>query len=165
MPEIHLWQSNFPSAVSWRTASLSKSYSQRLTEEQSPSPSSSYLLPPPHRSSIGQRGEAQVRLDGTQVGEQLGGLLALDAGVDNNVVTGDPVDGGGDAVLVARLERVDDAQHLGAVAARRGRVREDGADGLLGVDDEDGADGEGDALGVHVGGVLEVEPADCQNLS
>lgn len=130
----------------------------------------SNLFPPPsppthiHRSSTGQRGEAQVRLDGAQVGEQLGGLLALDGGVDNDVVAGDPVDGGGDAVLVARLERVDDAQDLGAVAARRGRVREDGADRLLGVDDEDGADGEGDALGVDVGRVLEVEPGVCQSL-
>lgn len=78
--------------------------------------------------------------------------------MDDDVVAGDPVDGGGDAVLVAGLERVDDAEDLGGVAAGGGRVREDGADLLGGVDDEDGADGEGDALGVDVCGVLVVEP-------
>jgi hypothetical protein len=61
-------------------------------------------------------------------------------------------------VLVAGLQAVDDAQDLGGVAAGRGRVGEDGADGLLGVDDEDAADGEGDALAVDVGGVLVVDP-------
>jgi hypothetical protein len=84
--------------------------------------------------------------------------------VDDDVVAGDPVDRGGDAVLVARLQRVDDAEDLGAVAARRRRVRQDGADGLLGVDEEDGADREGDALLVDVGGVLVVEPG-CRAVS
>lgn len=78
--------------------------------------------------------------------------------MDNDIITGDPVDGGGDLVLVAGLEGVNDAEDLGGVAAGRGGVREDGADGLLGVDDEDGADGEGDALLVDVGGVLVVDP-------
>jgi len=78
--------------------------------------------------------------------------------VDDNVVSWDPVDGGGDAVLVAGLEGVDDAENLGGVAAGGGRVGEDEADGLLGVDDEDGADGECDALGVNVGGILVVKP-------
>ena len=77
----------------------------------------------------------------------------------DHVITGDPVDGGGDTVLVAGLERVDDAEHFGRVAARRRRVREDETDGLLGVDDEHRADGEGDALLVDVGRVLVVEPA------
>lgn len=53
------------------------------------------------------------------------------------------VDGRGDAVLVARLQTVEDAQDLGRVAAGRGRVAQDKTDRLLGVDDEDGADGEG----------------------
>ena len=118
----------------------------------------------PHLS-LGQRGEAQVRLDGAHLGEQLGGLVALDGGVDDDVVAGHPVDGRGDLVLVARLQRVDDAQDLGAVAARRRRVRQDGADRLLGVDEEDGADGEGDALLVDVGRVLVVDPGRCQYLS
>lgn len=78
--------------------------------------------------------------------------------MDNDVVTRDPVDWGGDLVLVAGLQRVDDAQDLGTVTARGGRVGEDGADGLLGVDEENGADGEGNALLIDVGGVLVVKP-------
>jgi hypothetical protein len=78
--------------------------------------------------------------------------------VHDDVLTGDPVDGCGDAVLVAGLQGVDDAQDLGGVAAGGGWVGEDGADGLLGVDDEDGADGEGDALLIDVGGILLVDP-------
>ena len=107
---------------------------------------------------LGQGSEAQVGLDDAEVGEELLGLLVLDAGGDDDVVTRDPVDRGGDLVLVAGLERVEDAQDLGRVAARRRRVRQDQADLLVGVDDEDGADREGDALLVDVGGVLVVEP-------
>lgn len=79
--------------------------------------------------------------------------------MDDDVVAGHPVDRGGDLVLVTSLERVDNAEHLGRVAAGRGGVGEDGADRLLGVDDEDGADGEGNALGVNIGNVLVVKPA------
>lgn len=108
---------------------------------------------------LGERREPEVRLHNLEVWEQLLGLLVVDARVHNDVVAGHPVDGRRDAVLVARLERVDDAEHLGRVAARRGGVREDETDRLLGVDDEDGADGESNALGVDVGRVLVVEPA------
>ena len=80
-------------------------------------------------------------------------------------LTRNPVDRGGDAVLVASLERVDNAQNLGGVTASAGGVREDGADGLLGVDDEDRADGESNALGVNVGGILVVDPVDIISLS
>lgn len=115
-------------------------------------------MPTPRQHLLGKGSEPEVRLDSAEVGEELLGLLALDAGVDDDVVTGDPVDGGGDLVLVAGLEGVHDAEDLGAVAAGGGGVGEDGADGLLGVDDENGADGEGDALLVDVGGVLVVDP-------
>lgn len=108
---------------------------------------------------LGERGEAEVGLDDAEAREELLGLLVLDGWSDNDIVTRDPVDGGGDAVLVASLEGVDNAEDLGGVAASRGRVREDGADGLLGVDEEDGADGEGDTLFVDVGGILVVNPA------
>lgn len=134
---------------------------------------------------LGEGSEAQVRLDDGHLGEELLSLLALDGRVDNDVVTcdgsvrlyflvvissssagvltRDPVDRGGDAVLVASLERVDNAEDLSGVAASAGGVREDGADGLLGVDDEDGTDGESDALLVDVGGVLVVDPGlDCE---
>ena len=105
-----------------------------------------------------ERGEAQVGLDDAEVGEELLGLLVLDAGGDDDVVAGDPVDRGGDLVLVAGLERVEDTEDLGGVAASRGRVGEDETDLLVRVDDEDRADGEGNALLVDVGGVLVVEP-------
>jgi len=112
-----------------------------------------------HSSRLLRRGsEAEVRLDGAEVGEETSGLLALDGGMNDNIITGDPVDGGGDLVLVTELERVDNTEDLGAVAAGGGRVGEDGADDLLGVNDEDGADGESNALLVNVGGVLVVDP-------
>lgn len=60
------------------------------------------------------------------------------------------VDGRGDPVLVSGLQAVQDAQDLCGIAAGGGRVAEDEADGLLGVDDEDGADGESNALCVDV---------------
>lgn len=105
-----------------------------------------------------QRGKSEVWLDNAEVGEQGLGLLVLDAGVDNHIISGDPVDGSGDAVLVSGLERVDDTENLGGVAAGGGRVGEDEADGLLGVDDEHRADGERDSLGIDVGGILVVKP-------
>ena len=71
-----------------------------------------------------------------------------------------PVDGCGDPVLITSLQRVHDAQNLGGVATSGGGVVEDSADRLLRVNDEDGADRERNALGVDVGGVLVVKPAD-----
>ena len=81
--------------------------------------------------------------------------------MDNDILTRDPVDRSGDAVLVSGLEGGDDAKDLGGVTAGGGRVGEDGADGLLGVDDEDGSDGEGDALLIDVGSILLVDPNNC----
>ena len=92
------------------------------------------------------------------VGEQFLGLGFLDRVGDNDVLAGDPVDGGGNLVLVAGLQRVDDAQDLGGVAAGAGGVREDGADLLLGVDEEDRPDGERESVVVNVGRVLVVDP-------
>lgn len=55
--------------------------------------------------------------------------------MDNDIVSWDPVDWGGDAVLVTGLERVDDAENLSGVAAGGGWVGEDGAaEKLLAVD-------------------------------
>lgn len=67
-------------------------------------------------------------------------------------------------MLVASLERVDNAQDLGGVAASAGRVGEDSADGLLGVDDKDRADGESNTLGVDVGSILVVDPGQVVSL-
>jgi hypothetical protein len=119
--------------------------------------------------------KAKIRLHYSDVGEDLLSVLGLEAGVNNDIVTyfmvreckrrepvvriltGNPVNRGGDSVLVTSLERVDNAEHLSGVATSGSGVWEDCADGLLGVDDEDGADGESNALGVDVGGVLVVK--------
>jgi hypothetical protein len=78
--------------------------------------------------------------------------------VNNDIVTRNPVDGGGDAVLVASLKAVEDTEDLGTVAACAGGIREDKTNGLLGVDDEDRANGERDALLVDICGILVVDP-------
>ncbi len=57
----------------------------------------------------GQGGKAEIGLDGAEAREELLGLFILYDRGDNDVVTGNPVDGGGDLVLVAGLQRVDDA--------------------------------------------------------
>jgi len=106
---------------------------------------------------LGQRSESKVGLYDAKLGEQLLGLLVVNGRVDNHIITRNPVDWSSDLVLITSLKRVDDAENLGGVAASRGGIRQDESDGLLGVDDEDGSDGEGNALGVYVGGVLVVE--------
>jgi hypothetical protein len=102
--------------------------------------------------------ESEVRLDDAELGEELSSLVVLDAGVDDDVVTRKPVNGGGDSVLVTGLKRVDDSENLGRVSAGGGRVGEDGSDDLLRINDEDGSDGEGNTLLINVGGVLVVDP-------
>lgn len=87
-------------------------------------------------STAGNTYESQVWLDDAEVREQRLGLVVLDGRVYDDIVTWNPVDGCGDTVLVAGLQRVEDPQHLSSVAAGGGGVREDQANGLLGVDDE-----------------------------
>lgn len=60
-------------------------------------------------------------------------------------------------MLVTGLKRIDHTEDLCSISTRRGRIGHDQSNGLLGVDDEDGADGEGDTLFVDVGGILLVE--------
>ena len=60
--------------------------------------------------------------------------------------------------MCLRLKRVDNSEDLSGVAAGGCWVGEDETDGLLWVDDEDRADGEGNTLLVDVGGVLVVNP-------
>lgn len=74
--------------------------------------------------------------------------------MDNDIISWQPVDWGGDAVLVTGLEGVEDTEDLSGVSSSGGWVREDETDGLLWVDDEDGTDGESNTLGVDVGGIL-----------
>jgi hypothetical protein len=78
--------------------------------------------------------------------------------VDNDIIARDPVDGSGDTVLITCLEGVDNAEDLSGVAAGGSRIGEDGSDGLLGVDNKDGADGERNPLGINIGGILVVNP-------
>lgn len=78
--------------------------------------------------------------------------------MDDHIITGDPVDGGGDTVLVASLEGVDHAEDLSGVAASGSGVGEGETDGLLRVNDEDRTNGERNALGVDIRGILVVKP-------
>ena len=71
---------------------------------------------------LGQRCSPQVRLNDLEVWEELLGLLVLDTGVDDHIITWNPVDGSGHFVLVARLQRIHNSQHLSCIAPSRGRV-------------------------------------------
>lgn len=106
---------------------------------------------------LGSLGEAEVRLDLTDLAELLPGILSRDGRGDDNIITGEPVDGAGDTVLLGGLQSVNDTEDLGGVAAGGGGVSHDETDLLGGVNDEDGADGQSHALGVDVGGVLVVD--------
>lgn len=68
-------------------------------------------------------------------------------------------------MFVTGLEGVDDSQDFGRVAPGRGWVGEDGSDLLLRIDDEDGADGEGNTLLVDVRCVLVVDPGSRRSAS
>jgi hypothetical protein len=130
-------------------------YQRLLVPGHRPAPSS----PLSRRGlALGQRRESKVRLDDSEVGEELLGLGVVDAGSDNHIITRDPIDGGGDLVLIASLKGVDHSKHLGSVAASRGGIGQNQSNGLLGVDDEYGSNGQGHALLVHVGGILMVDP-------
>ena len=60
-------------------------------------------------------------------------------------------------MLISGLQTVEHAQDLSGVAASRGRVAHDKSDGLLWVDDENGADGESNALGIDICCVLVIQ--------
>lgn len=51
-----------------------------------------------------QGSKSQVWLDNLHLGPDVLGILSLDGWVNNDIVTGNPVDGRGDFVLVAGLE-------------------------------------------------------------
>jgi hypothetical protein len=110
----------------------------------------------------GARSKSEVRLDNLDtLGEDLLGFLSGDAGVDDNIITLLPVTGSGDAVLVTELERVNNAKDLIKVTASGGRVGQNETDALLGVNDEDRADSEGNTLSVNVSNILNIKHA-CQ---
>jgi len=82
-----------------------------------------------------KRGESEVWLDNGHLWEELLSLFTLDGGVDNDIVTcvvlasfpqnlsrsprltWNPVDRGGDLVLVAGLQGIDNTEDLSGVAA------------------------------------------------
>jgi len=105
---------------------------------------------------FGERSETKVGLDDAEIREELLGQFITDGRVDNDIVTRDPVDGCGDAVFVTSLQGIDNPQDLGSISAGGCWVGEDKANGLFGVNNEDRADGECNALGIDVGSVLVV---------
>lgn len=74
------------------------------------------------------------------VGEEGLGLLITDTGVNDDISTFLPVDGSGDTVLVAELQRVDNSEDLIEGSANLGGVGEGKTDDLLGVDHKDSSD-------------------------
>jgi hypothetical protein len=92
-------------------------------------------------------GKKDIRLDDTDVvlAKLLLGILSGDGRRNDNIVTREPVDGGGDTLLVGGLESLNNTENLGGVAAGGGGVGKSKTDLLAGVDDEDGTDGEGEA--------------------
>ena len=104
-----------------------------------------------------KRCNPQVWLDDLEVREQLFRLLVFDAWVHDHVITRNPIDRSGNLVLIPRLERINDTQNLSSVSACRCGVRQDSADRLLRVDDEDRPDGEGNALCINICSVLVVQ--------
>jgi hypothetical protein len=73
-------------------------------------------------------------------------LFVLHAGVNDNIITGNPVDWSRNTVLVPGLEGIDNSEDFGGVTSSGCGVGEDEADGLFGVDDEDGTDRESNTL-------------------
>lgn len=91
-------------------------------------------------------------------GTQFIGVVILWVIVSNVLCDKERPERGFIPVLVTSLQRVDNPQDLIGVTASRGGVRKDETNSFLGVNDEDGADGECNALGIDVGGVLVVNP-------
>src|SRR4051794_31038769 len=89
----------------------------------------------------GLRHDPDVGLRRLPLAEDLLGLVVGDRARDDHVLALLPVHRRGDLVLGGELERVDDAQHLVEVAARRHGIDEDQLDLLVRPDDEDVADG------------------------
>lgn len=103
-----------------------------------------------------RRSQSKVGADNFDaLGEDLLGFLSGDAGMDNDIVTLLPVTGSGDLVLVAQLERVDDAQDFIKVTAGGCGVCDNQADSLLGINDEDRSNSERNTLGIDIGGILD----------
>jgi hypothetical protein len=88
-----------------------------------------------------------IRLDDADVvlAKLLLGSLGRDGRRNDNIVTREPVDRGGDALLVGGLESLDNTEDLGGVTAGGGWVGKSETDLLGRVDDEDSTDRKGEA--------------------
>ena len=125
-----------------------------------------------------QRRRSQVWLDGFEVGEELLSQVVVDRRMDNDIVacrydlsacskanaaaavmipTWNPVYRRGNSVLISCLERVYHTEDFGRIASGRGRIRHDETNGLLGINDEDASDGEGNAFLIDICGILVVQ--------
>lgn len=74
-------------------------------------------------------------------GEELLGIISGDGGKNHAVLTIGPVSGGSDLVVVRELERVDDTDDFIKVTTSAGRVGDSQAKLLVGINNEDGANG------------------------
>lgn len=84
-------------------------------------------------------------------------FFSRDRRMNDNIITLLPVTRSSDTVLITQLKRVNDTQDFIKVTTSRGRVRQDQTDGLLGVNDEHGANSEWNTLVVNVGGILMIQ--------
>ena len=60
-------------------------------------------------------------------------------------------------MFVGQLERVNDTEDFLGITTSTGGVVDDCADDLLGIDEEDGSDGQCHSLAVNIGGILVVD--------
>lgn len=80
-------------------------------------------------------GHKETHLDSLVSREQLFRLLtALDGRMDDDLLSGLPVDGGGDSVLVTELKGIDDSEDFGKVSTGGSGVGERQSDLLGRVD-------------------------------
>ena len=90
--------------------------------------------------------EPQVRLNLLNISKLLPRIFGAHAWWHNNVIANRPVDRRNDTLLVTSLKRINHPQHFCRVATSASRVVHLESDLLGGVDDEDGADSEGNSL-------------------
>lgn len=60
-------------------------------------------------------------------------------------------------MFVSQLQRINDTENFLRISASRSGIIDNGADNLLGVDEENGANGKRHALGVDIGGILIID--------
>lgn len=89
-----------------------------------------------------------IRLNNADFAKFLLCVLSGDRRRNDDVVTRQPIDRGGDTVLVSGLESFNDTEDLGSVSAGGSRVGKDKANLLVGVNDEDRADRQSQAWSI-----------------